>query len=59
MKAARVFTSFGELLTTEPDSDPNACCSGDEVSKVEVDVPTGTICDICGEAIIEGKEAKC
>lgn len=55
MKAARVFTSFGEVLTTEPDSNPMACVSGDEIERVEVDVPSGTVCDICGERITEEK----
>lgn len=53
MKANRVLTSFGEVLTTEPDCDPDACCSGDEISRVEVDVPVGTKCSICEEVIEE------
>ena len=51
MKACKVFTSFGEVLTTEPDSDPQSCISGDEISRVEVEVPEGTRCDICDEII--------
>lgn len=47
-RAIRVFTSFGEMLTTDLD-----CCSGDEISSVPVVVPLGTICDICEEEILD------
>lgn len=53
MIASKVFTSYGEVLTTEPDSNPMACISGDEISRVEVNVPSGTLCDICGELITD------
>lgn len=49
--ASKVFTSRGAVLITEPDHNPNACIEGEEISRVEVDVPPGTPCDICGEPI--------
>jgi len=39
--ATKVFTSFGEILTTEPPSSEKQCCSGDEVASVLVEVPPG------------------
>lgn len=52
IKVNRVFTSFGEVLTTEPDSNPDKCWSGDEVDRVQVEVPLDeAFCSICGKRI--------
>ena len=49
VKARRVFTARGEVLTTE--AHDNCCAEGEEVSSVEVEVQHGTRCDICDEII--------
>lgn len=51
MKATRVFTSRGSCVTVEPESNPNQCIDCEEIARVEVEVPMGTTCDICGEFI--------
>lgn len=52
MKACKIFTSFGEVVTTEPDGYPGGeCVHGDEISRVEIEVPVGTRCEICGQEI--------
>ena len=47
-QARRVFTSFGEVMTTDLE-----CACGDEIAAVDIDVPAGTICYICGQDILD------
>jgi len=49
VRARRVFTASGEVLTTEAHDE--CCADCEEVSRVEVEVPYGTRCDICEEVI--------
>jgi len=53
-KARRVLTYNGGVLTTEYHED--ACCDSGEVAAVEINVPYGTVCDICGEVIEDAME---
>jgi hypothetical protein len=54
----RVFTARGEVLNIEPESDPNACFEGEEIAGVDVEMPEGTTCDVCGEPIKKVKNKK-
>jgi hypothetical protein len=51
MKARMVVTAFGGNLITE--AHENRCWDGEEVASEEIDVPAGTMCDICEEEITE------
>jgi hypothetical protein len=51
MKARMVVTAFGGNLITE--AHENRCWDGEEVASEEIDVPAGTMCDICDEEITE------
>jgi len=54
VRARKVFTARGEVVLTE--AGDNCCCESEEISAVEVDVPYGTCCDICGEEIPDDEE---
>ena len=47
--ARKVFTARGDVVLTE--AGDGCCIESEEISAVEVEVPYGTCCDICGETI--------
>lgn len=51
MKALLLFTARGERVLVE--GGESGCCDTEEVAQVEVDVPAGTECDVCGEPMFE------
>lgn len=53
IKACRMFLAMGEAITVESDDAPGgACWHCEEISRVDVEVPEGTLCDICEEPIV-------